>query len=130
MATPCPITVTHVKFTPIEWKILKELYEAKPDSVERVELIKLIWGNGRVLPTRTIDVHISSIQKEISLYQRRKNRQRLRNRLSTCYSQPLLKARILKIGGRFFRPLFVPPSIITNKEINLDSVQDGYLVYS
>jgi DNA-binding response OmpR family regulator len=56
----------HVKFTPIEWKILKELYEAKPDSVERVELIKLIWGNGRVLPTRTIDVHISSISKKLA----------------------------------------------------------------
>ena len=56
----------HVKFTRIEWKIVKELYEARPDTVSRVELIKLIWGNGRVLPTRTIDVHISAIRKKLA----------------------------------------------------------------
>jgi DNA-binding response OmpR family regulator len=56
----------HVKFTPLEWKILKCLYEAKPNVVERSDLVKLIWGTGKNFPTRTIDVHISSIRKKLA----------------------------------------------------------------
>ncbi len=56
----------HVKFTPLEWKILKALYEARPAVVQRSELVKLIWGTGKNFPTRTIDVHISSIRKKLA----------------------------------------------------------------
>jgi DNA-binding response OmpR family regulator len=55
----------HVKFTPLEWKILRELYERRPNVVERSDLVKLIWGTGKNFPTRTIDVHISSIRKKL-----------------------------------------------------------------
>ncbi len=56
----------HVQFTPLEWKILKALYDARPAVVERSELVKLIWGAGKDFPTRTIDVHISSIRKKLA----------------------------------------------------------------
>ncbi len=68
----------HVKFTPLEWKILQKLYEERPRFVRREELIDLIWStdsaknkydrlkaSGKKYPTRTIDVHISSIRKKI-----------------------------------------------------------------
>jgi DNA-binding response OmpR family regulator len=29
-------------------------------------LVKLIWGTGKNFPTRTIDVHISSIRKKLA----------------------------------------------------------------
>jgi DNA-binding response OmpR family regulator len=56
----------HVKFTPLEWKILKELYQNRPNVVNRPALVKLIWGTGKIFPTRTIDVHISSIRKKLA----------------------------------------------------------------
>ncbi|MCR4562226.1 MAG: winged helix-turn-helix domain-containing protein [Bacilli bacterium] len=56
----------HVKFTPLEWKILKELYARRPNVVARADLIKLIWGDKSISPTRTIDVHISSIRKKLA----------------------------------------------------------------
>ncbi len=56
----------HVRFTPLEWKILKALYDARPSVVERSDLVKLIWGTGKNFPTRTIDVHISSIRKKLA----------------------------------------------------------------
>ncbi len=57
----------HVRFTPLEWKILKALYEVRPELVEREKLVELIWGDEKSdLPTRTIDVHISSIRRKIA----------------------------------------------------------------
>ncbi len=69
----------HVKFTPLEWRIVKTLYEARPGIVKRDDLIKLIWdtdsgqkhyealqASGKKYPTRTIDVHISSIRKKLA----------------------------------------------------------------
>lgn len=57
----------HVRFTPLEWKILKALYEARPNVIERDDLVKLIWGEEKSdLPTRTIDVHISSIRRKVA----------------------------------------------------------------
>jgi DNA-binding response OmpR family regulator len=56
----------HVKFTPLEWKILKELYSKRPGVVDRADLVKLIWGQGKNFPTRTIDVHVSSIRKKLN----------------------------------------------------------------
>jgi len=57
----------HVRFTPLEWKILKALYEATPNVIEREKLVELIWGDKKSdLPTRTIDVHISSIRRKIA----------------------------------------------------------------
>lgn len=57
----------HVRFTPLEWKILRALYEARPNVVEREKIIELIWGDEKCsLPTRTIDVHISSIRRKVS----------------------------------------------------------------
>lgn len=56
----------HVRFTPLEWKILVYLYEHRPNPVSRNDLIKLIWGQSKVFPTRTIDVHISSIRKKVA----------------------------------------------------------------
>jgi DNA-binding response OmpR family regulator len=55
----------HVRFTPLEWKILRSLYEARPNVVARDDLVKLIWGAGKSFPTRTIDVHISAIRKKL-----------------------------------------------------------------
>jgi DNA-binding response OmpR family regulator len=56
----------HVKFTPLEWKILKELYSKRPNVVNRADLVKLIWGTGKNFPTRTIDVHVSSIRRKLN----------------------------------------------------------------
>lgn len=57
----------HVRFTPLEWRILVALYEARPNVVSRDSLVDLIWGGEkREFPTRTIDVHISSIRKKIA----------------------------------------------------------------
>lgn len=67
----------HVKFTPLEWKILKSLYSARPHVVTREDLVKLIWEegfdsrrkaseDGDNSSTRTIDVHIASIRKKIA----------------------------------------------------------------
>jgi DNA-binding response OmpR family regulator len=56
----------HVKFTPLEWKILKALYDVRSSVVKRSDLVKLIWGEGKDFPTRTIDVHISSIRKKLA----------------------------------------------------------------
>lgn len=56
----------HVTFTPIEWKILTALYEKKGTVVARDELLSLLWGKGNEIPTRTVDVHISSIRKKLS----------------------------------------------------------------
>ncbi len=70
----------YVKFTPVEWKIVKKLYIERPHFVKREELIALIWPSnsgqakyqrlkksGKTYPTRTIDVHISSIRKKIDV---------------------------------------------------------------
>ena len=56
----------HVKFTPLEWKILVYLYEHRSTVVSRADLIKLIWGQSKPFPTRTIDVHISSTRKKLA----------------------------------------------------------------
>ncbi|MDD5884914.1 MAG: winged helix-turn-helix domain-containing protein [Erysipelotrichaceae bacterium] len=69
----------HVRFTPLEWKIVKMLYDARPNVVSRDDLIQMIWesegGEGRYqelkasdrpYPTRTIDVHISSIRRKLA----------------------------------------------------------------
>ncbi len=68
----------HVKFTRVEWKILQKLYEESPRFVRREDLIGVIWSTdaakkkldklkqeGKKYPTRTVDVHISSIRKKI-----------------------------------------------------------------
>ncbi len=72
---------TYVKFTPVEWKILKKLYTERPHFVKREELIATIWSTdsgqakykrlkraGKPYPTRTIDVHISSIRKKLDVF--------------------------------------------------------------
>lgn len=69
----------HVKFTPLEWKIVKKLYQEGPNPVSREELIKVIWegdagaqryedlkNSDRKYPTRTIDVHISAIRRKLA----------------------------------------------------------------
>jgi len=57
----------HVEFTPVEWKLVRLLYEARPNVVSRDDLILAIWGeNHKNVPTRTVDVHISSIRKKIA----------------------------------------------------------------
>ena len=69
----------HVKFTPLEWKIVKALYLNRPHFVKREDLIALAWNtdsgkekyeqlkaSGKKYPTRTIDVHISSIRKKLA----------------------------------------------------------------
>lgn len=69
----------HVKFTPLEWKIVKTLYENRPKFVKREQLIALVWDtdsgrkklaklkeSGKKYPTRTIDVHISSIRRKLT----------------------------------------------------------------
>lgn len=68
----------HIKFTPVEWKIIKKLYENRPKFIKREELIELIWDSksnkrkysklkkeGKKYPTRVIDAHISSIRKKL-----------------------------------------------------------------
>ncbi len=71
-----------VKFTPVEWKILKKLYLESPKFVRREELIDIVWStnlakskkydklkqSGEKYPTRTIDVHVSSIRKKIDFF--------------------------------------------------------------
>lgn len=56
-----------VTFTNSEWTILTYLYEHKGEVVPRENLIKILWGDRDVAPTRTIDVHISSIRKKLLL---------------------------------------------------------------
>lgn len=69
----------HVVFTPVEWKIVKKLYESSPKFVSRDDLLALIWNNDsrqkkykkvkrskKKYPTRIIDVHIASIRKKLS----------------------------------------------------------------
>jgi len=56
----------HVSFTPIEWKLLTALYEKKGTIISRNDLLSLIWGEGNEMPTRTVDVHISSIRKKLT----------------------------------------------------------------
>lgn len=69
----------HVKFTPLEWKILKKLYQEKPHFVKREELVEVVWPtdaaqekykklkeSGKRYPTRTIDVHVASIRKKLT----------------------------------------------------------------
>ncbi len=70
---------TYIKFTPIEWKIIKKLYVERPHFVTRDELIAIAWStdagqeklkrtkeSGTKYPTRTVDVHVSSIRKKLS----------------------------------------------------------------
>jgi len=52
-------------FTCSEWEILDYLYQRKGQVVPREDLVKAIWGPGEVVPTRTVDVHISNIRKKI-----------------------------------------------------------------
>lgn len=67
-----------IKFTPIEWKILKALYERSPKFMTRDELIELVWNvpakkkkykrfkkSSKKYPTRTVDVHIAKIRKKL-----------------------------------------------------------------
>lgn len=57
----------HVHFTDSEWLILKTLYEHRGEVVPRSDLVKLIWGDGSEKePTRTVDVHISSVRKKLA----------------------------------------------------------------
>ena len=57
----------HVRFTNSEWEILKYLYEHRGTVVKREELIQILWGNAsNKEPTRTVDVHVSSIRKKLA----------------------------------------------------------------
>ncbi len=57
----------HVRFTNSEWEILKYLYEHRGTVVKREELIHILWGNAsNKEPTRTVDVHVSSIRKKLA----------------------------------------------------------------
>lgn len=56
----------HARFTPIEWKILCALYKKRGEQVTRAEIIMVIWGADKIIPTRTIDVHVSSIRKKLA----------------------------------------------------------------
>jgi DNA-binding response OmpR family regulator len=52
-------------FTHSEWEILDYLYQRKGTTVPRDELIKVLWGDEKGTPTRTVDVHISNIRKKL-----------------------------------------------------------------
>lgn len=57
----------HVHFTDAEWAIIKLLYKKRGTLVQRDELITLLWGASAIRePTRTVDVHISSIRKKLA----------------------------------------------------------------
>lgn len=57
----------HTRFTDSEWTILKTLYQKRGTLVTREELIELLWGtNASNEPTRTVDVHVSSIRKKLA----------------------------------------------------------------
>lgn len=55
-----------VSFTPVEWKILCALYVKKGQPVSRKAILDIIWDANKTIPTRTIDVHISSIRKKLA----------------------------------------------------------------
>lgn len=52
-------------FTHSEWQILDYLYQRKGTTVPREELVKVLWGEDKDTPTRTVDVHISNIRKKL-----------------------------------------------------------------
>lgn len=61
-----PIHKTSVRFTPIEWKIIGVLYDAKGRIVPREAFISEIWDSDNTdWTTRTVDVHISAIRKKL-----------------------------------------------------------------
>ncbi len=61
-----PVRKTSVRFTPIEWKIIEVLYDAKGHIVLRNDLLAAVWDSTSVeWQTRTIDVHIASIRKKL-----------------------------------------------------------------
>lgn len=52
-------------FTQSEWTLLDYLYVRKGQVIPREELIKVLWGDDEVVPTRTVDVHISNIRRKL-----------------------------------------------------------------
>ncbi|MEZ4748705.1 MAG: response regulator transcription factor [Calditrichia bacterium] len=51
--------------TPIQFKLLKHLYEAGGKAVSRQKLLDLIWGEDYFGDPRTVDVHITRLREKI-----------------------------------------------------------------
>ena len=54
-----------VDLTPIQFKLLKHLYEAGGKAVSRQKLLDKIWGEDYFGDPRTVDVHITRLREKI-----------------------------------------------------------------
>mgnify|MGYP005725567307 CR=1 FL=1 len=54
-----------VDLTPIQFKLLKHLYEAQGKAVSRQNLLDSIWGEDYYGDPRTVDVHITRLREKV-----------------------------------------------------------------
>jgi len=58
---------TKYKLTDRETKVLYKLYENRGNLVKRSELLEELWGTNDFFTSRSLDVHINSLRKYLSL---------------------------------------------------------------